>query len=222
MITGPRWIGAIDLPGHRWTPTATNVTNWFWASAERIAHEAGPADYIGYSMGGRVALHVALAHPQVVDRLVLIGATAGIEDAVERERRQDSDTALAQRIMTVGVAGFLEEWLAQPLFRTLSASAACIDQRLENTAEGLAWSLTNMGTGVMEPLWTKVSAIGCPVLVIAGGEDPKFRALGERLVASIGDNAELAVVEDAGHSVHLEAPVQTAEVISEFLDRTAL
>ena len=84
-------------------------------------------------MGGRVALHAALAHPTEVRALVLIGATAGIDDPAERATRRVADEALADRIETIGVEAFVDEWLTNPLFEGLTADSALREDRLRNT-----------------------------------------------------------------------------------------
>jgi 2-succinyl-6-hydroxy-2,4-cyclohexadiene-1-carboxylate synthase len=167
-------------------------------------------------MGGRIALHAALAHPDRVARLVLIGVTAGIEDPTERVARRASDADLATRIVEIGVARFVDEWLAGPLFAGLGADAAGRDARLLNTAAGLASSLRRCGTGSQEPLWERLVEIRCPTLVVVGARDAKFTALGRRLASLIPD-AHLEIVADAGHSVHLEQPGPTASLVAGFL-----
>jgi len=142
---------------------------------------------------------------------VLIGATAGIEDDNERTLRRSADEALALEIGRVGVEAFLRNWLTQPLFASLSHEAAGLHDRLENTAQGLAASLRNAGTGTQSPMWHQLSAITAPALVLAGESDTKFTELGKRMVASIGSNANFQTIAGAGHSAHLE---QTAAVTS--------
>ena len=187
------------------TAACAEVRADLWESAERLTEIGGRATYVGYSMGGRVALHAALAHPQLVERLVLIGATAGIEDPVERLERQRADEALADHIEAVGVEAFIDEWIANPLFAGLTPDTAMRDDRLRNTASGLASSLRATGTGTQEPLWDRLQEIDAPVLVIVGELDAKFTELGERMVSSL-PHADLVVVPGVGHSVHLEAP----------------
>jgi 2-succinyl-6-hydroxy-2,4-cyclohexadiene-1-carboxylate synthase len=206
-------IVAVDMPGHG---SAADVSADLWQSAERLTQLGGPATYVGYSMGGRVALHAALSHPNVVDRLVLIGATAGIDDADERTERRRADELLAERIEAIGLEAFIDEWLATPLFARLGPSNDQRADRLRNTTAGLASSLRSTGTGTQTPLWDRLGAIEAPVLVLVGQEDTKFHALGERLVSLI-PRAELAVIPGAGHSVHLEAPVQTVDVMVRWL-----
>lgn len=222
MIRGRRRIVAVDLPGHggQGPPDPPSRIPDLWSVADRVAATVDRSVHIGYSMGGRIALHVALAHPGSVECLVLIGSTAGIDDPAMRSERRQADEDLAVRIGRIGLDAFVEEWLDQPLFRHLPRSARFTEQRRRNSVAGLQWSLRTMGTGAMEPLWDRLDAISCPVLVVAGGQDERYRRLAERLVDAIGHNATMAVVEDVGHSVHLEAPAVTAELISDFLEDT--
>ena len=208
---------AVDLPGHGEAPAPADLD--LWASAERLVTVGGIGTYVGYSMGGRVALHAAIASPHVVQRLVLIGATAGIDDPGERQARRDADEQLAGHIEEVGVPAFIDEWLSNPLFAGLNEDTVFRSDRLRNTAAGLAASLRATGTGTQTPLWDRLSQVECPVLVLVGEHDAKFSDLGRRLVEGLRD-AELAVIPDAGHSVHLEQPDATAAAIAGWLTRT--
>lgn len=205
----------VDLPGHG--DSRADPALDLPGSAAHLVDTGGTAVYVGYSMGGRVALHGALASPDRVRALVLIGATAGIDDDAERAERQAADEQLADRIEQIGVEAFLREWLRNPLFAGLSADAADVGDRLRNTAAGLAASLRNTGTGTQEPLWSRLGEIRVPVLVLAGEHDAKFRELGGRLAAAIPE-ATFVVVPGAGHTVHLEQPVATADIVADWLD----
>ena len=206
-----------DLPGHGGSAMLARAD--LWHTADLVAEACGTGIYVGYSMGGRAALHLALAHPELVDGLVLIGATAGIEDSVDRAARVAADEALADRVTDIGVDRFLQEWLAQPLFADLPDWARFDDERRANTAAGLAASLRHAGTGAMEPLWDRLGSIDVPVLCLAGEHDTKFTALAERLAASIGPNATVGIVAGAGHAVHLEAPDATIALVRNWLSR---
>ncbi|MEM9747703.1 MAG: alpha/beta fold hydrolase [Actinomycetota bacterium] len=207
-------VRAVDLPGHG---TATRLRRDLWGSARHLVHQGGAATYVGYSMGGRVALHAALLRPDLVDRLVLVGATAGIDGADERAARRLADERLADRLLQMSLAAFLDEWLSLPLFAGLDDEAAGRQHRLTNTRAGLASSLRLAGTGTQEPLWDRLDEIVCPTLILVGADDAKFRAIGERLVGAI-PRAHLAVVAGAGHSVHLERPELTLDALAAFLD----
>jgi 2-succinyl-6-hydroxy-2,4-cyclohexadiene-1-carboxylate synthase len=205
---------AVDLPGHGDAEPPADLD--LWASAELLADQGGAGVYVGYSMGGRVALHTALARPEVVERLVLIGATAGIDDPDERAARRAADERLADHIEAVGVPTFIDEWLTNPLFAGLTDDTALRDDRLRNTSAGLAASLRATGTGTQIPLWDRLGEIECPVLVLVGEHDAKFTDLGRRLVDGL-PRAELVVVPGAGHSVHLEQPEATVDAIAAWL-----
>ena len=200
----------VDAPGHG---GSTDVEADLPTGAVLLGDTGGTATYVGYSMGGRLALHLALARPELVQRLVLIGATGGIDDEDERAGRRAADDALADHVEQVGVDAFLDEWLAQPLFAGLPPAAAAREERLANTATGLASSLRLAGTGTQEPLWERLAAIDVPVLVLAGVDDAKFAAIAGRLARSIGPNATVALVPRAGHTAQLENPADTASII---------
>jgi 2-succinyl-6-hydroxy-2,4-cyclohexadiene-1-carboxylate synthase len=193
----------LDAPGHG---ESANLRGDLAATAEMAAQAGGTGVYIGYSMGARMALHVALRVPEVVTGLVLIGGTPGIEDAAERAERRERDEALARRILDEGVAAFVEGWLALPLFAGLPAWARFEGERRRNTPEGLAASLELAGTGSQRPLWSDLGRITAPVLAVAGADDEQYAAMAERMAAAIGPHATTAQVPGAGHAAHLERP----------------
>lgn len=212
-LPGTRTV-TVDLPGHGDARCPADLD--LWESARHLVDIGRTGSYVGYSMGGRVALHAALVAPERVERLILIGATAGIDDPDERRARREADEQLARRIETIGVPAFVDEWLTNPLFAGLDEATAMRSDRLRNTAAGLAASLRATGTGTQTPLWGRLGEIGCPVLVLAGERDTKFTELGERLVDGL-PHADLVVVPDAGHSVHLEQPDATATAIATWI-----
>jgi 2-succinyl-6-hydroxy-2,4-cyclohexadiene-1-carboxylate synthase len=206
-----------DAPGHG---GSSGVRADLWRTAGLLA-DAVPlgATWVGYSMGGRMALHVALARPERVRRLVLISTSAGIEGASQRASRREADEELARRIEREGTERFLEWWLAQPLFASLPREGAGLPDRLANTPAGLASSLRWAGAGAQEPLWDRLGELGqrrLPVLLIAGGLDHAYRAHAGRMAALIGPTASVHVVNGAGHACHLERPLEVAAAITSF------
>ena len=208
-------VVTIDAPGHG---RSANAQAGLSGGADLMVGESpSPAAWIGYSMGGRFALHVALRHPDVVTRLVLVSTNPGIENPTERADRRSADEGLADHIEEVGVEQFIGEWLSQPLFASLPAEASALESRLGSTAEGLASSLRLAGAGQQEPVWHLLPSLSMPVLVVAGELDSKYVAIARRLVDSIGSNARLCVIEGAGHACHLERPDAFLSAVSPFL-----
>jgi 2-succinyl-6-hydroxy-2,4-cyclohexadiene-1-carboxylate synthase len=204
----------VDAPGHG---RSADVVADLPTGARLVVDQGGDATYLGYSMGARFCLHAALAAPERVRGLVLLGATAGIEDPTEREARRQQDLATAARIETEGLEAFLDGWLAQPLFASLPPERAFRTKRLENRVAGLQSSLEHAGTGSQAPSWHGLHRLDMPVLVLAGADDAKFSALAERLVAEIGVNATLALIEGAGHAAHLEQPERFLAAVQPWL-----
>jgi 2-succinyl-6-hydroxy-2,4-cyclohexadiene-1-carboxylate synthase len=206
-------VVALDAPGHG---DAADVRLSLADGGAWLARAGGPGVYVGYSMGGRFCLHAALEAPELVRGLVLVSATGGIDDDAERAARRASDGALADRIESIGVPAFIDEWLAQPLFAGLAPDRRNVADRLRNTPAGLASSLRLAGTGTQAPLWDRLTTLRVPTLVVAGADDTKFVALGARLAATIPD-AHLHVVDGAGHTVHLEQPDRFLDVLRSWL-----
>ncbi len=208
-------VDAVDAPGHGAAATQRLSLS---RGAEAIADAGGPAVYIGYSMGARFALHVALQRPEIVAGLVLLSGTPGIADDRERAARRAADEALASRIESIGTAAFIEQWLQNPLFATLPYDEADRADRCTNTAAGLASSLRLAGTGTQLPLWERLSGLTMPVLVVAGALDDKFTEIGRATARRIGRYAHFASIADAGHSAHLERPFEFLDIVRPWLD----
>jgi 2-succinyl-6-hydroxy-2,4-cyclohexadiene-1-carboxylate synthase len=168
--------------------------------------------WAGYSLGGRLALQVALDHPGRVNALVLISTNPGIVDPAARTARRAQDEQLAETVEAEGVDAFLIRWLSQPMFADLDPSAAR-RHRLDS-AGAVAHQLRALGQGTQDPLWDRLSELSMPVTVVAGARDKKYTAIARRAVAAIGTNAELLVVPGAGHNLLLAAPDMIAGLLA--------
>lgn len=204
---------ALDLPGHGEAGALQPVTI---AACVEWVYALSPARFAlaGYSMGGRVALHLALADPERVSRLVLVSCTAGIEDDEERERRRTADAALAERLEHEPFERFVADWRAQPLFAAdpPEVNAAARADELRNEPTGLAAALRGIGAGAMPPVWDRLHELTMPAVVLAGERDARYRALGQRLADAL-PRGELRVVP-GGHTLLLENPAAVAEALS--------
>ena len=210
---------AIDLPGHAGSDavrvdlpaTADLVRD---AVAEVVGSE--PCDLLGYSLGARVALHVATGTDLMLGRLVLIGATGGIEDPEDRQRRRVADEATADALEASGdMAGFIERWVSGPMFARL-AGAAETEERRRNSAAGLASSLRLAGTGTQEPLWDRIAGLTVPVLALAGTDDTRFGAHALRLAHSAPEGVA-SLIPGGGHAVHLAQPDLVGRLVGHWL-----
>jgi 2-succinyl-6-hydroxy-2,4-cyclohexadiene-1-carboxylate synthase len=224
-------IIAPDLPGHGRSVGGAEVGAYgFEASVARVLATlelAGhaQADWLGYSLGARLALACAVRQPGRVRSLVLVGGRAGIADPGEREVRRRADAALADRLETNGIEAFVDEWLAQPLFATqqrlgVEFMAEQRRVRLGNDAHELAASLRALGPGAQPPLFDELARVAVPVLLVVGALDRPFAEHARELARRL-PTAEVCVIEDAGHAVHLEQPAAFLHAVREFWRRCA-
>ncbi|HTC71944.1 MAG TPA: alpha/beta fold hydrolase [Solirubrobacteraceae bacterium] len=204
---------ALDLPGHG--AAADSERPITFAACVAAVLDASPERFAlcGYSLGGRVALHLALAAPERVERLVLVACNPGIEDPAERAARWASDEELASDLERVPFEEFIERWRTQPLFADEPPAVGALareDQR-RNRPDALAAVMRGLGTGEMQPQWERLGELRMPVTVLVGDRDHKFRALAERMVALLPD-ARMVVVA-GGHGLPLENPGAVADVL---------
>ena len=218
---------AIDLIGHGASSAPRDPSRYGFEHAlddlAEVIYRLGPARaaWLGYSMGGRLALGLALLHPNRVSSLILESATPGIQDEGERLQRSDADEDLARRIEDVGVEAFVSEWEGLPLWRSQRALPVEVlqhqrDLRLRNSVTGLANSLRGMGQGAQSSYWDRLGEIQAPVLLVAGSLDRKYAGLAGQMGIKI-PRATLAVIPEAGHAVHLERPRQFTDSVRDFL-----
>jgi len=224
MPEGWKWI-APDLRGHGETKvrngapcsmdacTRDLVALWDELGVERT-------HLVGYSMGGRLALHIATRRPERLLSVLTIGAHAGLDEDA-REGRRRGDEALAGRIEKDGMESFVDYWGSLPLFAGLerrgpSYVAQVRADRLQNHAAGLACSLRGMGAGAMEPLWDELPNVTVPCTFVAGQLDHGYVASARRLASTV-PNGRFEIVLRAGHAVHQERPDAFARVLAAHL-----
>ena len=206
---------ALDLPGHG--TQAGHPWPIGFEDCLRLVLDQSPERFVlcGYSLGGRVALHVALAAPRRVSRLVLIGANPGIEEPAARAARLASDERLARRLEAEPFEDFIESWRTQPLFAADPPEVgrlARADQR-RNEPLALAAAMRGLSAGAMAPLWDRLGEVAMPVVLVAGDRDEKFLALSERAAAMLGEGT--LTVLPGGHGLPLENPAGVARVLED-------
>jgi len=218
--------------GEAWQPVAAGLPERYpsncldfgtWTFDERVeeiiqATEPGDA-LVGYSMGGRLALHAALREPDRLGALVLVGVSAGIEDRGEREDRRRSDESLAEWMERRSIEEVVERWERQPVFETQADELHEWQRpgRLSHDPRLLAELLRTAGQGALEPVWDRLKDLSCPVLLTAGEQDRRYASAARRMAEELRE-ARVRLLPDAGHAPQLEAPREFTTLLAEFLD----
>ncbi|MBM4183149.1 MAG: 2-succinyl-6-hydroxy-2,4-cyclohexadiene-1-carboxylate synthase [Gemmatimonadetes bacterium] len=213
----------VDLPGHGAEAGEVDPSRFTLEAAVDSVAGAGrwPEDVVGYSMGGRIALHFAVRYPGRVRRLVLESASPGLASEGERAARRAADEELAGRIVAEGVDWFVDYWESLPLF----ASRARLDpallashrtSRRLNDPRSLAAALTGLSPGRLPSLWDELPRVDTPTLLLVGELDVRYVDIAERMCRAMPD-ARLVVVPGVGHTVHLEAPAAWRDAVVPFL-----
>jgi len=213
-------LAAPDLPGHGSKSLLRDLAAYSLPAHLDIISEAATAPQItllGYSMGGRLALHWAIAHPERIRRLILVGASPGLATPEERDERRLADATLADFIRTRGLEAFFNYWHNQTFFQPMlglpkERLAPILACRAQNDPEGLAISLENIGTGTLPSLWHRLKEIRFPVDLVTGEHDAKFARLALKMGAHL-PKARHSMIEGAGHAVHLEKPADLAMLL---------
>jgi 2-succinyl-6-hydroxy-2,4-cyclohexadiene-1-carboxylate synthase len=205
---------ALDLPGHGEQAKARTPITFDRCVASVL--ERSPKRFVlgGYSMGGRIALHVALAAPNRIERLVLVSASAGIEDPDERAARRKRDRRMAREIEKGSIEDFVESWRSQPMFAEdpPEVDALARADQSRNSPRGIAAALRGVGTGEMQSLWERLAELKMPVIVVAGHRDRKFVRISEQMVKLVPDS--LLQVTGGGHCLLFEKPKIVARALA--------
>lgn len=177
---------------------------------------------LGYSMGGRVALHMVHRYPKLFQALILIGSSPGIMTGDEANERVQSDYLLADKILKVGIDMFQTEWSERPLISTQknipTAIKAEMDKRRQkNHPLGLANTLRQLGTGTLPSLWNELVTIELPVYLVVGENDKKFMSLADEMSKRL-PLYQVIKISDAGHAAHLENIPVFLQFMKELLD----
>lgn len=214
---------AVDLPGHGKTivtgndeqygmkPTAAALVAWL----DRL--QISRCGLVGYSMGGRLALYLALHFPDRFPRVVLESASPGLKTDRERQARLQRDRALVAQLIA-DFPQFLEFWYQQPLFASLRQHpnfATILKRRSQNQPIELAKSLCALNTGKQPSLWHLLERHRQPLLLLVGENDHKFCTINQEMAACC-PTVRLTIVPQSGHVIHCEQPDKFTEQITTF------
>jgi 2-succinyl-6-hydroxy-2,4-cyclohexadiene-1-carboxylate synthase len=215
--TASSWSGVAAVVRESCTVRALDVPppSTFAATADAIGETAGPGVFVGYSMGGRLCLRLAIDRPDLVRALVLVSASPGITDANERAARVETDEALADGVERDGVPTFLATWLAQPMFATVPADAPGVADRRRLSPAFLAACLRRLGAGAMEPMWAELAQLAMPVMLVTGRLDAKYTTIANRMIERMHPGVR-HVQLDGGHALPLEQPAVLGGLVTAF------
>ncbi|MFD1706733.1 2-succinyl-6-hydroxy-2,4-cyclohexadiene-1-carboxylate synthase [Siminovitchia sediminis] len=221
------YVISIDLLGHGQTDAPMDPKRYEMDQAAKdiiyIMNELRipKAHLLGYSMGGRLALGIAVMYPERLNSLMLESTSPGLKTESEKLARIRNDETLAKRILGEGIINFVDFWENIPLFQTQKRLPDHIKneirtQRLQNTPIGLANSLIGFSTGKQPSLWGELSSMSIPVLIMYGELDQKFCTIAKEMNELV-PGAELVKFQHAGHAIHVEVPEKFVTIVMEFL-----
>jgi 2-succinyl-6-hydroxy-2,4-cyclohexadiene-1-carboxylate synthase len=215
MQRGGAWERVAREVGERYRSICLDFTTWTFGERvdELLRSAPAGAAVVGYSLGGRIALHAALREPCRFGALVLVGATPGIEDRDERRERARDDEELAAWMEDAPIEEVVARWERMPVFdgQPPAVVEAQRPGRLTHDPQQLASLLRSSSPGRLGPLWDRLGELTMPVLAIAGERDERYAAIARRM-------GPAAIVPGAGHAAHLEQPERVAALLREFLD----
>ena len=182
--------------------------------------EGQPCDLlVGYSMGGRIALELAATRPELAPRLLLLGASPGLDDPAERARRAAEDDARAAEILRDGLDAFVERWYRLPIFAPFTRHPSYTATRLRRAqGEAAFWArcVAGCSPGRGTPRWDALPALASRTVFAAGALDERYAAYAAR-AKGLARALRTEVVAGAGHVLPLEAPADCARIIESVL-----
>ncbi|PSB29328.1 2-succinyl-6-hydroxy-2,4-cyclohexadiene-1-carboxylate synthase [Stenomitos frigidus] len=213
---------AVDLPGHGETVvdgeeelyTMPKTANAIVAWLDEL--QVSRCFLVGYSMGGRLALYLALHFPQRFPKVVLESASPGLPTATERAARLRHDHALADRL-EADFPAFLVHWYSQPLFYSLRHQPTFLqvqERRSRNRPSELAKSLRRLSTGLQPSLWDLLPQTP-PTLLLVGEDDRKFCAINQAMADGCA-TIQLEMISGCGHVIHLEKTAAFIKAVQAF------
>jgi 2-succinyl-6-hydroxy-2,4-cyclohexadiene-1-carboxylate synthase len=218
---------SIDIIGHGKTDSPSDAVRYTMDAVSDdircllVQLGVKKAAFVGYSMGGRLALHFSILYPDYVSALLLESASPGLRTEEEQAERRERDQALADKILDEGIRSFVDFWEEIPLFSTQKRLPSVKQenvrkQRLQQSPVGLSNSLKGMGTGAQPSWWATLGNLIVPVIILVGELDRKFVQIAQDMIDENPD-FEIFTFIDTGHAIHVEEPRKFGTIIEEVL-----
>ncbi|UWX57263.1 2-succinyl-6-hydroxy-2,4-cyclohexadiene-1-carboxylate synthase [Chlorobaculum sp. MV4-Y] len=216
----------VDLPGHgeAGIPVDGDPERFFMQTVAALKSEirrlsAEPCVLVGYSMGGRIGLALALRHPELFSKAMIVSSSPGLRTEEERAARRKSDEGIARKIER-NFEGFIRFWYDQSLFATLKSHALFHEveaQRKQGSPQDLARALRLLGTGNQPSFWSELPECRVPMLFCVGEKDAKYVEIGKQMV-ELCPSSSLEFFERCGHTLHIEEPERFLASVERFIE----
>lgn len=237
---------SIDLPGH-----GESQVQWHMEkgseqklniSVESVADmlmqlicdiTSGGVILVGYSMGARIALYMALKYKEKINGAVIISGSPGLRNKATRRIRSAHDEARAHFLLAHGLQCFLDIWYEGRLWKSLRDhphfNEIVSNRAKHNNIQALAKVLSDLSIGKQRSLWDDLKHCQKPLLFIVGEKDTKFKGIAKEMCGAIRtcsegkdyiqreELSEMVVVPDCGHAVHLENPLPLIDALRKFI-----
>jgi len=216
---------AVDLPGHGLSEIDESANSYDIENTAKYiveliqSHNVKKCNLLGYSMGGRIAIYLAIYYSEYFDKIVIESAQPGIKDKIERMKRKNHDQILAENLESKSFHDFLDSWYNQSIFKTLKKHnnfANLRKSRLNNNPRNLAKSLLEIGAGVQPSLWQDLKKIENDCLLIAGEFDTKYQTIFSKMHKEIF-SSKFIIIKNAGHNIHVENPDEFTKIVKKHL-----
>lgn len=190
----------------------SKMSLWEWGSAFNQSVQ-GQNFLMGYSLGGRLALHALISNPTQWKAAVLISTHLGLSSGTSRMERLISDTKWACRFATEPWERVIEAWNQQPVFK---GTQHPVRLELNYTRDQLASVLVGWSLANQDDLENSLEKISLPILWIAGADDEACASKAGALKLA-HPQSQISVIPNAGHRVVWDQPHQLKQLIQQFL-----
>lgn len=210
----------VDLPGHGQTPIT--FYDFVGTAAQILAIAPANCHLLGYSLGGRLALYLALHYPDQWRKVILESASFGLATLEAQKQRQQQDAAISRKLRQpdLNFIAFIQNWYQQSVFAGLNEHPnfpELIVRRSQNNPLALARSLEIMGLGQQPYLGALLPTNKIPLLLLVGQQDLKFVEIGQQITQRC-PQTKMIVISNCSHNIHFQQLDLWLKEVLEFLE----